>query len=112
MAANNYRPYLTTEEIEELCTLLAPLASTTPIFKKLYKKLYTLHLKVQSNLVIPGYTTKVSASSLAEKIGLTVPSTTKPAALRKAAYDKKIAGETLSPDELKLAETYEWEHEL
>ena len=122
--ASQYRPYLTAEEIEDLCKLLSAHKhehTFTPALDKVYKKLYTLHLKVQSNLVTPGYTSS-PLPSIEEKLGLqlkppatpaaaTHTTTTSPLVLRLEAYNKKQRGEVLSPEEVELAETYEWEQQ-
>ena len=120
MKQNNYRPYLTAEEVDALCTLLAatPATPTTPVLATLHRKLYTLHLKVQAGLSTPSYTSN-PAPTLEEKLGLgaatataaTAP-TPSPSDARLAAYNKKQRGEILSPVETELAETYEWEHNI
>jgi len=113
MKQNNYRPYLTAEEVDALCTLLAatPATPTTPVLATLHRKLYTLHLKVQAGLSTPSYTSN-PAPTLEEKLGLGAATSPSPSDARLAAYNKKQRGELLSPAETELAETYEWENNI
>ena len=108
-----FRPYLTAEELMYLCSTLADTSADSKLVKKLYTKLYTLALKIDAGLVSASYTSTGTASTqdtLLSSLGAA--SSMLPAAKRLAAYEAKVAGKVLSPEELELAETYEWENNI
>lgn len=59
MAKDTFRPYLTREELDSLLILLSSSASlSSTIHKNIYKKLKTLTLKIDEEIISAAYTTK------------------------------------------------------